>query len=77
MEEFSISDEELLVDYTEFTEEEIKEMNSYVTRYQSHAESESDLACSIFHDSSLSSDHGRNAATIIYLIISASYFARS
>ena len=33
MEESSISDEELLVDYREFTEEEIKEMNSYVMKF--------------------------------------------
>jgi len=62
MEECPISDEEVLVDYGEFTEEEIKEMNSYVTRYQSIASSVNP-AIATFHDPSLSSDHGRNAAT--------------
>ena len=53
------------MDYREFTEEEIKEMNSYVTKFISHAESESesDLATSTFHDSGLSLDHGRIATT--------------
>ncbi len=63
MEEWSISDDEVLVDYGEFTEEEIKEMNKYVTISISNAESESVLADPTFHDSGLSPDHGRIATT--------------
>ena len=94
MEESPISDEELLVDYGEFTEEEIREMDSYVTKFQATptqsfnatptksvnaiptksvnaiptqsfnaTPTKSAHAIPTFHDPSLSSDHGRNAAT--------------
>ena len=60
-----------LVDYGELSEEEKEFNNNYVTESIPTVESDEDLviptesfiAIPTFHDPSLSSDHGRNAAT--------------
>ena len=55
------------VDYTEFTEEEVKEMNSHITNAISTPDSV--LHDSNFHGQDLSLDHGRTVMTAVLLSI--------
>ena len=52
---------EVSPDYGEI--EDYKESEHYPTSQLSNVETTSDLSLATFHDSSLSSDHGRNVAT--------------
>ena len=61
MEDWTITEDLPEVDYTEFNEEEIKEMNNYITNDISTPDSV--LHDSNFHGQELSLDHGRTVMT--------------